>query len=157
MTAPREIELKLEVPEDALARLTRSPVVRTTQVGTRRPVNLISVYYDTDTLKLRKHGLTLRVRRVGRRYVQTIKQNSASHSALTDRSEWEHDVSGGKPDFALARDTGLGSILTKKLQAKLKPIFETRVRRKIYPLRSGGSEIELTIDKGMVGAGQQSP
>jgi triphosphatase len=156
MTASREIELKLEVPEDALARLARSPVVRRTQVGTRRPVYLVSLYYDTDTLKLRKHGLTLRVRRIGRRYVQTIKQNSAGHSALTDRSEWEHDVNGGKPDFALARDTGLESILTKKLQAKLKPIFETRVRRKVYPLRSGDSEIELTIDKGMVAAGQQS-
>jgi triphosphatase len=100
MTAPREIELKLEVPADALARLARTPVVRTTQVGTRRSVYLVSVYYDTDTLKLRKHGLTLRVRRIGRRYVQTIKQNSAGHSALTDRSEWEHDVGGGKPDFA---------------------------------------------------------
>src|SRR5262249_23651627 len=32
----------------------------------------------------------------------------------------------------------------------------TRVRRTVYPLRSGGSEIELTIDRGKVEAGSQS-
>jgi hypothetical protein len=69
MTPPREIELKLEVPEHALARLTRSPLLQKAQRATQRPTYLVSVYYDTDTRKLRKHGLTLRVRRIGQRYV----------------------------------------------------------------------------------------
>jgi inorganic triphosphatase YgiF len=34
----------------------------------------VSVYFDTDKHKLRKRGLMLRVRRVGNRYVQTIKR-----------------------------------------------------------------------------------
>src|SRR5262249_55704635 len=38
----------------------------------------------------------------------------------------------------------------------LKPIFETRVRRTVYPIQSGDSEIELTVDKGKVEAGRQS-
>ena len=147
MTPPREIELKLEVPEQALARLTRSPLLRKARNGTQRLASLVSVYYDSDTRKLRKHGLTLRVRRIGRRYVQT---------ALMDRCEWEHNSAGGKPNLALLRDTGLESIFSKKLQAKLKPLFETRVQRKVYPIRSGGSEIELTIDKGAVTAGRLS-
>jgi inorganic triphosphatase YgiF len=156
MKPPRELELKLEVPEQALARLTRSPMLRAIQNGTRRPASLVSVYYDTDTQKLRKHGLTLRVRRIGGRYVQTIKREGGTCSALMDRYEWEHDIAGAKPNPALAEDTGLESILSKKLQAKLKPLFETRVRRKVYPIKSGDSEIELTIDKGVVAAGRQS-
>ena len=157
MKPPREIELKLEVPEQALARLTRSPLLRTIRHGTGRPASLVSVYYDTDTQKLRKHGLTLRVRHIGRRYVQTIKRESGgASSALMDRCEWEHDVAGGTPNLALAEGTGLETILSKKLQAKLKPLFETRVRRKVFPIQSGGSEIELTVDKGVIAAGRQS-
>ena len=156
MTPPREIELKLEVGEQVLARLTRSPLLRKARDGTQRPASLVSVYYDTDTQKLRRHGLTLRVRRIGRRHVQTVKQESGASSALMDRSEWEYDLAGGKPDLALARNSGLESILNQKLQANLKPLFETRVRRNVYPIRSSGSEIELTIDKGTVAAGRQS-
>src|SRR5471030_1593984 len=92
MTPPREIELKLEVPERALARLTRIPLLRKTGDGARRAAPLISVYYDTDKLKLRKHGLTLRVRRIGRRHVQTIKRENVANSALMNRGEWEQDI-----------------------------------------------------------------
>ena len=156
MKPPREIELKLEVPEQALTRLMRSPLLRTIQNGTQRPAFLVSVYYDTDTQKLREHGLTLRVRRIGRRYVQTVKREDGESSALMDRCEWEHDVPAGKPNLALLQDVSLKSILSKRLQAKLKPLFETRVRRKVYPIRSGSSQVELTIDKGMVAAGTHS-
>jgi triphosphatase len=154
MTPPREIELKLEVPEQALARLTRSPLLQNAGDGTQRPAYLLSVYYDTDTRKLRKHGLTLRVRRIGRRYVQTVKRESDARSALMDRCEWEHDLAGRKPDLALARDAD--SIFSKNLQTRLKPLFETRIRRMVYPIRSRDSEIELTIDKGTIAAGRRS-
>ena len=155
MTPPTEIELKLEVPERALSRLTRSPLLRRTRDGTQQGF-LLSVYYDTEKWKLRKHGLTLRVRQIGQGYVQTVKRENGASSALMNRCEWERDITGAKPDLALARDIGLETILSKKLETKLKPLFETRVRRKVYPIRSGGSEIELTIDKGTVAAGRRS-
>jgi triphosphatase len=156
MTPPREIELKLEVPEHALARLTRIPLLRKTGDGARRAASLVSVYYDTDKLKLRKHGLTLRVRRIGRRHVQTIKQENVANAAFMNRGEWERDIVGREPSLELVSNAGLPSILNRKLQRKLKPLFETRVRRKVYPIRSGSSEIELSIDKGTVAAGRQS-
>jgi triphosphatase len=156
MKPPREIELKLEVPAEAWARLMRAPMLRAIRNAARPPASMVSVYYDTDTHKLRRHGLTLRIRRVGGHYLQTIKQVNGAGSALMDRPEWEHDVAGGKPNLGLAEDSGIASILGKKLRAKLKPLFETRMRRKAYPVKSGGSEIELTIDKGTVAAGRQS-
>ena len=106
MKPPREIELKLEVPEQALARLTRNPLLRTIQDGIRRSTSLVSLYYDTDSQKLRKHGLTLRVRRIGRRYLQTIKRENNT-STLMNRCEWEYDIAAAKPNLALAEDTGL--------------------------------------------------
>jgi triphosphatase len=131
MKPPREIELKLEVPAQALARVTRSPLLRPIQNGVQRPASLVSVYYDTDTQKLRKHGLTLRVRRTGRRYVQTIKRETGASSALMDRDEWEHDIAGPQPNLALAKNSGLASILRKKLHAKLKPVFEPRTAQSV--------------------------
>jgi triphosphatase len=47
-------------------------------------------------------------------------------------------------------------LLNKKLRRGLKPVFETRVRRKILEIQNGNSEIELCIDRGMVEAGRKS-
>ena len=74
MSPPREIELKFELPAHSIARLNRSSLFRGATVASRKPATLLSVYFDTDKLMLRNKGLSLRVRRIGRRYVQTIKQ-----------------------------------------------------------------------------------
>src|SRR5262249_54854429 len=60
------------------------------------------------------------------------------------------------PDLDVAQDAALGPVFGKKVRRGLKPIFETRVRRTVYPIQSGVSEIELTVDKGKVEAGRQS-
>ncbi len=156
MSPPRELELKLEVPADSLARLTRSSLLRAADKGSHKPSTLVSVYFDTDKLKLRNKGLSLRVRRTGRRHVQTIKQDAGASAALLVRNEWERDVAGTQPDLDAARDTALAPLLSKKLRRNLKPVFETRVRRTVYPIRSAESEIELAIDKGKVEAGRHS-
>jgi inorganic triphosphatase YgiF len=88
--------------------------------------------------------------------LQTIKQETGDSGALFARNEWEHDIGGNQPDLDAAQDTALGPLLNKKLRRGLKPVFETRVRRTIYPISQDGSEIELTIDRGKVQAGGQS-
>jgi triphosphatase len=107
---------------------------------------------------LRNKGLSLRVRRIGRRHVQTIKQESGESTALFTRNEWERDIGGREPDLDAARGTPVAPVFSKKLRRRLKPVFETRVRRSVYPIHNGDSEIELTIDKGKVeGGGESSP
>ena len=49
-------------------------------------------------------GLSLRVRRIGRRHIQTIKQESGESAALSTRNEWEHPIGGRQPDLDVARD-----------------------------------------------------
>jgi inorganic triphosphatase YgiF len=48
------------------------------------------MYFDTQKQKLRKNGIVLRVRRIGDRYVQTIK--ALRSAELFERSEWEHEI-----------------------------------------------------------------
>src|SRR5262245_42567725 len=132
MAPPREIELKLDVPIDSLPRLTRSALLKGAAASQPKPVSVVSVYFDTDKLALRNKGLSLRVRRVNGRLVQTVKQENGA--GVFDRHEWEHDVRARQPDFDAARETALAPLLNKKLRRKLKPVFETRVRRKKFQI-----------------------
>jgi triphosphatase len=156
MSPAHEVELKLEVPTHSLRRLARSSLVQAARAKPTKPATLSSVYFDTDKLKLRKKGLSLRVRRIGRHHVQTIKQDTGDSGALFTRNEWEHHIGGKQPDLDAAQGTALAPLLSKKLRRGLKPVFETRVRRTVYPISRNGSEIEVTIDRGKVEAGGQS-
>jgi triphosphatase len=154
MSIPREIELKLEVPAHSVARLSRSSVLNV-GVKPRKPATLVSVYFDTKKHKLRSKGLSLRVRRIGRRHVQTVKQGEES-TALFARGEWENEIGSAQPDLDVAHHTPLKPLIGKKLGRSLMPLFETRIRRTVYPIRNGKSEIELTIDRGKIEAGRRS-
>ena len=156
MPPPREIELKFDLPVRNLPRLTDSSVLKGASKSAAKPIDLVSVYFDTNKLQLHQKGLSLRVRRIGRRYVQTIKQENNGNTALFARGEWEHDVPAKQPDLNAARETALAPLLNKELRRALKPVFETHVQRKVFQIRSGQSEIELSIDKGKVEAGQKS-
>jgi triphosphatase len=156
MSPPREIELKLDLPAHSLARLSASAVLKGGTTSPPKAATLTSVYFDTSKLKLRQRGLSLRVRRIGRRLVQTVKQEHNGNAALFARGEWEHYVHAKQPDLDAARDTALAPLLNKKLRRGLKPVFETRVRRKVFQIQNGESEIEFSIDKGKVEAGGNS-
>ena len=153
MHPPQEIELKLDIAPAATGELPRRLALQ----GRARPrtKNIVSVYFDTPDFKLRKSGFTLRVRRDGRRRLQTVKQESNGGVLLT-RNEWEQTIRSNEPDLDAARDTGLKPVLSKKIARKLKPLFETSVRRTIFPLHDGQTEIELTLDEGHVAAGRRT-
>src|ERR1700730_13287673 len=89
MSRSREIELKLEVPMRNLPRLAASPLLKGVTTLERKPADLVSTYFDTNKLKLRQHGLSLRVRRIGSRLVQTVKQEHNGNAALFTRGEGE--------------------------------------------------------------------
>jgi triphosphatase len=155
MTAPHEIELKLEVPLEELRKLKQSKLLR----GNHLPgkgADVVSVYFDTGKLNLRKKGVSLRVRQMGGRYLQTVKRNEPGNGVTLSRDEWETEINGENPDLEAARRTALAPILTKKVCRALKPVFETRVHRTVYPIRYDGSEIEVSIDEGCVEAGGRS-
>jgi len=148
---PREVELKLEVDSRDVAGIKRhlsrlsdaTPVART----------LVSVYFDTARWKLREHRLSLRVRRIGREYVQTVKEDGGPAIGLYDRAEWEHAIRGPQPDLSWMRQTPLSPLLHRTTAASLRPVFETRIRRTTYRLAGSGAVIAATLDQGSVRAG----
>jgi len=152
-TERKEFEVKLDLAPDSLRALKTIPLLRA-QNGTPRRRTEISVYFDTDDHKPRKKGLMLRVRRVGRRYIQTIKANG--HSVPLERDEWEAEIAGREPDLSLAEGTALEPLLTKKFRRQLKPLFETRVRRTVYPIDDDKNAIALAVDQGTIDTGRRS-
>src|SRR5215813_8110857 len=153
MTGPKELELKLELPPASLRQLGKLSFVRKGKARPRR-TSEVSVYFDTPKQKLRKHGVMLRVRRIGERYIQTIK--AGGNGSLFDRDEWEAEIAGPEPDLDLAAGTALEPLIGRKLRRKLRPVFETRVSRTVYPIADKQREIELTVDRGKIDAGDRS-
>lgn len=152
MPTAKEVEVKLQLPSASAARLRQVPWLRDADGGAQKQ-NQVSVYFDTESLKLRKHGLTLRVRHVGDRYVQTIK---ADNGGLFERGEWETEVGSERPDLTRGNTSALDGLGIKKLGKQLRPVFETRVERTTYPFANKDYEIELTIDRGEIDAGDHS-
>jgi len=155
-TAPiphKEIEIKLELSPANLADLKKIPLLRTVKPAPKAE-SQVSVYFDTDKQKLRKKGLMLRVRREDRQHTQTIK--AFANVGSFERDEWEAEIAGNEPDLDRAKGTVLEPLLTKKLRRGLKPVFETRVRRTVYPLADNGRAIALTVDQGTIETGKRS-
>jgi inorganic triphosphatase YgiF len=155
-TAPgphKEIEVKLELAPASLRDFKKIPLLRTV-AAVGKSEKQVSVYFDTENQKLRKKGLMLRVRREGRHYKQTIK--AALNSGSIQRDEWEAEIAGKGPDLDRADGTALESHLTGKVRRRLKPLFETRVNRTVYPLVADGRAIELTVDRGTIETGTRS-
>jgi triphosphatase len=153
MKPAQEIEMKFAAPAEALPRLQHQ--VPAKEIRTAQPKSVVSVYFDTDKLDLRNHGLTLRVRRNGKQRLQTVKAGDGQ--AVTTRGEWEHAVRSDQPDFKAIRGTPAEKILQKKkVRSTIKPIFETRVTRTTCPVKLGRSLIEVAFDQGEIDTGQES-
>jgi hypothetical protein len=142
-----EVELKLVTSKSGLRKALALPWLRRMAGDRVRRQLLVSVYFDTRDLALRERGVSLRVRRIGRQRVQTIKANSDVPMA---RGEWEAQIDSDRPNLELARRTALAPILTDDVAQHLKPVFETRVERTLMPLHVGQSEVQLAIDEGRV-------
>jgi len=145
-----EIELKLDVAPAAIATILAHPVI-----AGRRPVtrDQLSTYFDTGQRNGAGAPLSLRVRRIGDRFVQTMKAASATLPGLFVRDEWEKEIAGEEPDlsgmppgFARFLDGVDGAI-------GLRPLFATHVRRTTITCEVEQSRIEIAVDSGHVAAG----
>jgi inorganic triphosphatase YgiF len=150
MESNSEIELKLSLRPDDLPRVAGAPWLK--PPGARRAVTrtLESVYYDTPDLMLRARNLVLRVRKIGQRYIQTIKTKHSPADAVMNRREWEARVAGVAPDFSRIADEDLRKALDSAA-GDLAPAFTTQIRRTTRMIeRSNEASVELAIDQGEV-------
>ena len=148
---PQEVELKLALPSDRvdafLARMAR----RRTQPGKHV---LHTRYYDTPDFELGAAGIALRVRRAGRRWLQTLKTEGERQGGLSRRLEFEMAVARGALDWSRFPVEALAYV-PAACRERLVPVFETRFERLAWTLSGrGGARIEVALDRGEVRAGE---
>ncbi len=143
-----EIELKLALAEADQPRFLRHPRLR--HAAARHVDTLDNIYYDTPDLALRRRGIALRLRRQGRRWLQTVKLAGSASVGLSSRPEWETPY-GGHFDFSVIEVESVREWLQRpKLLARIVPIFETRFRRNTWHFAVGGGDLLLTLDRGWI-------
>ena len=159
-----EIEFKFHIPAERLqavqAAMRRGAVVRT---------RLQARYFDTAGQALAAQGIVLRLRKEGRRWVQTAK--ATGDNAL---HRLEHNVDLGAASAGIAtpavdperhQGTPVGDRLAKVLAASGEPLVErqsTDIVRLTREVRTGGAGagaavVELALDVGKVIAHAGTP
>ncbi len=155
----REIELKLRVAPDAVETLLACPRLAASIPGLASAQQLDAVYYDTADLRLQKRGASLRVRREGDRFVQTVKTSSSTAGAL-DRLEWETIVSDLTPRPDWVMDKRARTLLGHLAPNELAEICSTRIQRETrvvgYKHNGDITIIEVAIDRGTLEAGERA-
>src|SRR5512135_1113473 len=150
---PMEIELKLALPpQQAAAFLKRMARRRTLKGTSSEPVqqDLVTRYFDTPDFSLSAQGVALRVRRAGRRWLQTLKTEGERQGGLSRRVEFEMPVRRGVPDWGRFPPEALAYV-PEALRERVAPVFETRFHRTAWLLTGKGSaQIEVALDVGAV-------
>lgn len=145
---PREVELKLAVPSAALPALRR----RLARLGPALREPLETVYFDTEDGLLARHGMALRLRKAGTRWLQTLKSGGA-RGAFSARGEWETAAPGGRLSLARLRGSPLPALLAAQGRPELLPQYSTRFTRESRLVAQGKSRVEVALDRGEVIAG----
>src|SRR5262249_53240152 len=114
-----------------------------------------AVYYDNGDRALFSHGLSVRVRRAGKSYIQTLKRGPTDGQPFS-REEWEWSVNGVGPDLAVLPVSEIGAPLDGLAPDALAPIFTTTVRRRTRRLDLGGTLVEVAFDEGSIAVGDRS-
>jgi triphosphatase len=142
-----ERELKFRLAPRAAARAAR-------MLRLGAPRNLYSVYYDSADERLRRARVALRVRRVGRSWIETLKCDLSPGA----RGEWEAPVPRGRLDLARLPLAEIASALgfeLAPLAGRLEPRFSTRFARRIAQVQFDGALIEAAVDRGALVASRR--
>jgi triphosphatase len=150
----REFELKFQVPP-----ARRAEVLAALRHGQVHRHHLQARYFDTPLRALEQAAMVLRLRKEGRRWIQTVK--CADRGAF-DRLE--HDVpskAGQAPDIALHDGTPVAALLqaaferTGESAADLHAVFTTDIVRFTRAVTTAQTEVELALDEGRLRSGRR--
>ncbi|WP_332817822.1 CYTH and CHAD domain-containing protein [Sphingopyxis sp.] len=138
-----EVELKLELSRDAAEKVESSELLG----GAPQKIKQFAIYFDTPDQHLAKAGFSLRIRRSGKKRIQTIKADGMKAAGLFVRPEWERPVDDDTP--ILDEKSPLAAFLGDDVAA-IAPVFEVKVHRALWVVAEGEAIIEVVLDRGEV-------
>lgn len=145
ISAVPELELKFQLGQGALEALAEAVADCPSSVS-----HLQAIYYDTPGHALRDGGFSLRVRRHGECYVQTLKHRSVG--GLFERDEWETEVPGAALDPDALALTPISAVIETEI---LEPAFTVEVERRQCVWTQAADEVEVSIDIGWIISGER--
>jgi inorganic triphosphatase YgiF len=132
----REIEIRFAVTPDDLARLKNVHALKAVGAGRSATRRLSTVYYDTQKLGFAKAGLSLRVRKTGRSYVQTVK-NETTGALASERGEYESRLPSPKPNLTIPSKRSskriFGAQRVRSRQSRAKKSSSRSIKAKFAP------------------------
>ncbi|TJW15591.1 MAG: CHAD domain-containing protein [Mesorhizobium sp.] len=153
-----EIELKFLLDEPTSRELWAQVTASKLAKGHPTTKTLRSIYLDTPEHALKKAGIALRLRRDGRRWVQTVKTNAELHGGLSQVGEVENPAPGGRPCPEAIPEAAIREEVLHLLNGTpLQPVCETVIKRSAGELLlADGTRAELAVDTGEIRAGERS-
>ena len=145
-----EVELKFQIPE-----ARRNALLKAVDPKKSEIIQLQAKYYDTADRLLSQHGVALRQRLEGTRWIQTLKAASKSHI-----QRFEHNIDLGELEEAPSLDLSVydsvpeaKTILNQALAGQTDALqlqFETCIERTLRVISFEDAEIEVAVDVGVV-------
>ena len=163
----QEIEIKLACGSQHVQALRKHVVLEHPIVDapyTRK--KLTNIYFDTPDYALRRQRIALRLRRIDRHWVQTLKASfddaEGKGDGISIRREWEMPVAGPSLELDKLADTPLKAALKIAGGAEnLVPLFRVEFVRdawmvKPFPRYAPDFVAEIAFDRGRILAGART-
>ena len=155
---PTESELRLAISDKWVNRLKRLPLLVKSADKRAKTTHLKSIYFDTPDKRLAAADMSLRIREIGRRKLQTLKIGGGWQAGITERIELEGWVNGDEPTLDLIHAPDIRELLIRnRLWDRLQPSFVTDFRRTSriinYSGRFGDAGISADLDIGEIRSG----
>lgn len=155
-SAEQEVELKLTTDPKSLAKLLSVALkLEGADKKSRKTARIVSTYFDTEDRRMRRRGLTLRVRQKNGKRVQTVKSEGSSASGMFARQEWTTPLAGKTPDLSAVTSHAVRNRMGLILPQELSALFKTDVKRTTVIVdhatdQGDVAKIELAFDLGKI-------
>ena len=151
-----EFELKLIFPDERFADIEKLLIAK----GGVRRQKLQAFYFDTNTFSLTHAGISLRIRKEGRAWIQTLKASSASQFERLEHSVVVNHVGAAVPvlNMHLHKEHPAFKVLVKALRNhkqdfdQLAVRYQTDIWRRVALVRARGAMLEYALDLGVIKA-----
>ena len=154
-----EVELKFELSRELVRTFSRAAPFKGLWSEPAHKKSLRATYFDTPDLQLSRRGLSLRVRKESRQFVQCFKAKpGVARATSTDgfaRLEWEWPLPGPALNAQLlSLDAEVKALLKGVNMRHLQPLFTTNIKRQTRLLTTpGGASVRCDLDRGRILAG----